>query len=637
MTLPTKANVARPAAAGYGGLIEYGATDAESLYLRLAVGPGRTLQFQTVDPEDKAPNVAQNPEDMRAESGESFSRSDFGGGEGLRRAHRRDATEQDASRFFDSAGVETSLTETSQPEPITLLHSLSSLRTGDADATPHHSLVNLGGILLGVISDNERVDRTINPTAASPTWVVENPHDGEGNDEVKDIVALGDEVYAGMDTNGIHVRSSGGTWSHWSDLTLPGRLWAVKQRIIAASNVEDLYEARASTGSVLLKNYTGTIIQTVVDAGSVILVGAGHFEGNGVITAFADEDGELVEVGSTPMPGLEYPSAMAFASGVLLVATAEYDGTKGVARLYRGAVVGGTVRGLQLLRTWTAAPANNMEIATMLVTRNAVFFQVRESNSVGHVWRYDLTSGGVTRLFDVALSSGISYRAEGIAMVNDRLFVKISAGDLYREDTTYEDTGYLISPLADFYNAAQKAWVGARLQTGDLPTGTSVELSYSTDPAAIDDSDHASWTSIITATPAAPGASEETAITGVESRFIAGKVELTANDDNDETPEVLAFSFRGVQLPTEHDYVIPVNISDRLEMPGRKPTTVPGMGKAVYDALQDLVGVSVTATLLRSDEVVKGQIRQVSAPLEGIPSKGSTTVYAQVVIRGQRQ
>ncbi len=102
MTLPTKVNVARPEASGYDALIEYGPTDAESLYLRLAVGPGRQMTFQTVEPESRTPNLSENPEDMRSESGQSFSRADFGGGEGLRRAHRREGTARDFTRFYDS-------------------------------------------------------------------------------------------------------------------------------------------------------------------------------------------------------------------------------------------------------------------------------------------------------------------------------------------------------------------------------------------------------------------------------------------------------------------------------------------------------------------------------------------------------
>ena len=261
-----------------------------------------------------------------------------------------------------------------------------------------------------------------------------------------------------------------------------------------------------------------------------------------------------------------------------------------------------------------------------------------EDGSETHLWRYHLATGGLVRDLIVG-ASGVSH---GLVMFDDRMFATVLADAVWREATTFASTGYLIGPLADFFNAARKAWIGARLTTGvTIPAGTQVVLAYSTDPAALETSAHASWTDVITATgtPSVPGDSKEKAITNVDARYITGKLTLTPNGGATLTPNVFAFAFRGLPQPTEHDYAIPINISDRLELPHRKPLRAgrakPGL--AVYDKLQDIMGEITTVTLLRSNEVVKGQLRTLSAPINEIPERGSPTVYALLTTRGQRQ
>ncbi len=290
-----------------------------------------------------------------------------------------------------------------------------------------------------------------------------------------------------------------------------------------------------------------------------------------------------------------------------------------------------------VIRTWPADSSFFQTAPTVLAkTRDSIWWAIQSGAATTDIWRYSLITGGIFRALEVADPWTLD-----ILSIEDRLFVFAGTtstnGGVHREDTTYADTGYLISPLVDFYSAAAKTWVGARLHTGSLPTDTAVVLAYSTDPAAIDDPAHGSWVDAITADPSDPGVSAETPITGTEARYIAVKLTLTPNDANTATPEVLALAVRGIHQPAEHDYALPVNISDRLEMPHRLPLTVPGVGDAVYEKLQTLLGTAVTVTLLRPDESVIGQLRKLTTPIQEIPERGSPTVYALLTVRGARQ
>lgn len=625
--LPTKANVSRPEAWGYDALIEYGDLAAESLYLRSAAGPGRAMQLQTVEVEERGPDTAANPEDMRAESGETFSRSDFTGGEGLDRAHRRNGTPQDWSRYWDSRNIDITPAKAGEAEELKLLHSTSSLRAAGV-GVDRTALVRIGTTLYGIVSSATLVDRTANPTATTPTWTTEDPG---GTGDIQDLAALGDELYSSQaTTGGIRKRSSAGTWAAWSDLAGATRLWAVKGRIIASVGAT-LYEARAAAGSVQLHTLpSGQTWNDVIDAGGAILAAAS----DGQVYVFAEQAGDLVLKGQTDFPG-EVPTAIGYAQGLVFIGTGQPTTTGGrIGRLYRSILVGLRLREAQVLREWGTGTATLDHSPKRIIgTREAVYTGIIEDGTETHLWKYHLETGGLSRDLILA-ASGLVH---GLAVVDDRMFATVFGSGLWRENTTYASSGYLIGPLADFFSAARKVWVGGRLQTNSVPTGTQVVLAYSTNPAALEAPTHASWVNLITATAASPGEGTETAISEVESRYLTGKLTLTPNGAATSTPTVLAFAFRGLSIPTEVDYSLPINISDRLELPGRKPLTVNGVGDAVYEALSDLIGQSVTLTLLRPDEVVIGQLRTLSSPISQLPRRGSPTVYALLTVRGQRQ
>src|SRR3990167_3751961 len=100
MALPTAANVSHPVCWGFGCSFDNKRrASTVKLYLQHADSPDRMSCIQTADVPD-LPRITETPEDIRPEAGTIFSRSQFSGGEGLDRAHRKGGEpEFDATRY----------------------------------------------------------------------------------------------------------------------------------------------------------------------------------------------------------------------------------------------------------------------------------------------------------------------------------------------------------------------------------------------------------------------------------------------------------------------------------------------------------------------------------------------------------
>jgi hypothetical protein len=221
----------------------------------------------------------------------------------------------------------------------------------------------------------------------------------------------------------------------------------------------------------------------------------------------------------------------------------------------------------------------------------------------------------------------------GITQNAGKFVISVSGSDVYKEQSTYESEGYLVLSAADFFTAEQKQFVGAEISTINMPTNTEVELLYSTKFEDLDTPESASFTSALTQLGGTGDAEKQIAEV---ARYIIGKVVLKSTN-NVDTPKVKSVQFRALARPELVVAQIPINISDRVERPGRKPIRVKGLGDELYAALRDKEGDSVTLEIFQPQEIIRGVIEQISYPIQSNEVVGSDTHYAIITVRGTRQ
>ncbi len=628
MGLPTAANTTRPTARGYGALITYGATTADSLYVVLAPSPESPIRRTTGQPGNQAPRVESNPEDFRPESGRIFSRSRFTGGEGLDYAHR--STDQanpdlDNTRYWDSKNISITAVDPGQADHIKLLPETAAI-SGTGATTPHMVQVANGTRVFW--ADDQDVKWSNNLATASPSITSEDPEAGGTPTTIAGLALLGRTLYAALGAEGIHSRTWAGSWGHWSNLAATA-LWSAKGRVFGAvSNI--LYDAGSLATSVELKTLDSNEVWTsVIDAGPVILAAAS----DGKVYSFSDESTSLVLRAETEMPKGEVPYCLAYSNGLVFVGCGDETTSGRIGRVYVAQLSGYRLRNSQLLRQWGEDNASrDYSPRIMLTTRDSVYWAVHTNSTEVHLWKYHLSTGGLSRHLIITGTNLV----RGLAVVNDHLIAALDSDGLFREADTYAATGWLISPLADFYSAADKSWIGVRLDNITLtPAGSQITLAYSTNAAAIFDAAHSSWTTAITITPTNGRQTVEEPLTNVTGRYIALKLTLTRSTAQTETPEVTMMAARCFEQAEDAVLELPISVDDMVERPYRIAVNVPGRGQAVLDKLIDLEGDPVHVHLLKTGIRVRGRIEQVDSPQTYQAKRGSTSMLVSMVtVRG---
>jgi len=613
--LPSSANTSHPQAFGYEA-------DLDDLFLRFAAGPGRQLNINTSPLQAQAINTSETPEDFQQEFGQIYSRTDFSGGSGLDKAHQRNAGQFDFQKYWDSKGVDVfSGKDVGNEYKVSLLHDTDEL---SSSTETNLYMQEMSGSIF--FADGDVLKRIDSPLDTSPS-VTSETAPSAGND-ITGMAVLGTRLY--LVANGaIYVRTSASTYSTHNSHKTFSKIWSMKGRIVASDTSGDLYEVPDSSNPTTMKTLpTGTEWTDLADGGAVVLACAT----DGYIYSFADESSTLTLKGQTFVEG-EVPNAIDAAQGLIFYGTYQNTASGKIGRLYVAEITNANslyvLVNAQLLKQWgNGSTTLNQAPYKIISTRDSIYTGIVDSASKTNLWRYYLPTGGIARDLEFA-ESGI---VEGIAVFSDRIFATVSGGGLYRESTSYVSAGYVIMALADFFTSEKKQWVGAKVTCNTVSAG-SVKLSTSISPEDINAPTANTWSEQVSITGGVGG--EEQIVENVIGRWLAVKIDITTNDTN-ISPELLSFAVRGFQLVEDLIVDMPVNISDQVERPNRKALKVTGQGDLIYQALRNKEGKNVQLEIYRPQTFLRGIIENVSAPIEEISNRGSTTVYCLVRFRGSK-
>jgi len=615
--LPSPSNTSEPQAQGFEA-------NLDDLFLRFAVGPGRQMNINTAPLQAQAIQTSETPEDFQQEFGQIYSRTDFSGGSGLDKAHKRNASEMDFSRFWDSSGIDVfSGKAVGQEYKVSLLNSTEEVTTS---SETNLYAQQLDGTIF--YADGAVLKKITTPLTGSSST------DGtpSGGNDITGLAIMGNQLF--IVANGVvYQRTSAGTYGSYNSDNTYSRLWAAKGRLIASDTSGVLYEIEPSSSSAGADNTihslrNGRSWTDVCDAGAVVLATAD----DGYIYSLADESSNLTLKGQTFIEG-EVPNAIDAAQGLIFYGTYENTASGKIGRLYRAEITNANslyvLVNAQLIKQWGDGTTTlDQAPYSIISTRDSIYTGIKDTASKTNLWRYYLPTGGIARDLEFA-EGGI---VKGLTVFSDKLFATVSGGGIYRETSNYVSSGYIITALGDFFTSEKKQWVGAKLNTQDVSSGT-VQLSTSTIATDINDSSSATWQSQVTLNSGTGG--EEEVMTLVSGRWIAGKIDITT-DDQAQSPGLLSFAIRGFQLVNDLVVDIPVNISDQIERPYRKRIKVNGQGELVYQALRNKEGKNVQLEIYRPDTLLRGIIENVSSPIEEISPRGSVTTYCLVRFRGSK-
>jgi hypothetical protein len=604
---------------------------------RTAIGPGREMTIQSSNVEDNNINVKQNAEDFTSNLGRIYSRNNFSGGQGLDTAHRADGTAQDTTRFWDSKGVdvfhgddETSynvhLLFTTAAESINFSGTnnyLTQTTNGDLYVTDQAVIYKStdNGDTWAAVTTGLTIDYNFTGAAAVGDQVYFTTADGTSNSE---LIKYDGSTWSEEST---HYDSNGGLTGVWFS---KGQLFisaddATVEKVFAVSPFEKSWSSSDLSSGAIITFEDSHHVSQVVDAGAVVLVAST----NGDIYSVKDVDGTMTLKGQTNIP-FEEVHCIAASEGIVFFGTKEK--TRDVGRFYRADLVVANdlyvLANRQLVKEWVITGVDTTP-KHMFVSRDSVYCGIKESGSESYLWRYYLPTAGFARDLEIGVSGFIL----GITQSDGKFVISVSGSDIYRETSTYESEGYVLMSAADFYTAEHKQFVGAEISTFDMTNDVSAELFYSTKFEALDNPTDASYVRALTQSS---GVGDEEKQIAEVARYIIGKVVLKSGDGTD-TPKVKSVQFRALARPELVVAQIPVNISDRVERPNRKPIKVKGLGDTMYASLRNLEGTSVTLEIFNPGEIIKGVVERISYPIQADTEVGSVMQYAIITVRGTRQ
>lgn len=614
--LTTQAEESNPKRKGYDFRVD------NQLY-RSAVGPGREMTIQSSDVQEQGVNVKQNPEDFTSNIGRIYSRNDFSGGSNLDNAHKANGNPNDVRRFWDSQGVDVFNTDLGKGYNLQLLHTTEK-EQALSSAVSHMTVV---GTTI-YVSDDETLYKSTDGGDTFST-VTEGLTAGY---QIKGLAAHGDLLYITANNGSageIETLTSGGTSTQKMSAAVYDKIFSVKgQLIVSIGNALHAYDGNTTVGAAIVTLPSGQTFTDATDAGAVVLVTAT----DGRIYSLKDVTGTLTLKGQTEISG-EQVTCIVESQGIVFYGTKELQtGSKVIGRLYRANLTVAddlyVLANNQLIKQWDVDGIDNSPNA-LFTTRDSVYTGIKESGSTSFLWRYYLPTAGIARYYKANAGGTVN----NIININEKFLFTVSSDGVYQQTSNYEEDGFIIAPPADFFTAENKQFVEASVEVEELASGESVELHLSNKYESINDSNDSTWQLEVNAQS---GVGEESVQLSRVARYVVAKVILKSANQT-TSPKFKAFKVRALARPELVVIQIPVNISDRVERPYRKPILVKNLGETIYQSLKDKEGNAVTLELYDPAEIVRGVVEKITYPIQSNPNVGSVTQYAILTVRGTRQ
>ena len=614
--LTTQAEESNPKRKGYDFRVD------NQLY-RSAIGPGREMTIQSSDVADAGVNVRQNPEDFTSNIGRIYSRNDFSGGSNLDSAHKSNGNPNDVRRFWDSQGVDVFNTDLGKGYNVQLLHTTEK-EQALSSAVSHMAVV---GTRI-YVSDDETLYKSDD---GGDNWstVTEGLTAGY---QIKGLAAHGDLLYITANNGSageIETLTSGGTSTQKMSAAVYDKIFSVKgQFLVSIGNALHAYDGNTTVGSAIVTLPSGQTFTDAADAGAVVLVTAT----DGRIYSLKDISGTLTLKGQTEISG-EQPTCIVESQGQVFYGTKELQtGSKVIGRLYRATLTVAddlyVLAQNQLIKQWDEDSIDNSP-NVLFTTRDSVYTGIKESGSTSFLWRYYLPTAGIARYYKAGAGGTIN----NIVHVDEKFLFTVSSDGVYQQTNFYEQEGFIIAAPADFFTAENKQFVEASVEVEELGSGETVELHLSNKYESINDSNDSTWDLEVNALS---GIGEQSVQLSRVARYVVAKVVLKSATQ-ETSPKFKAFRVRALARPELVVVQIPVNISDRVERPYRKPLKVKNLGETIYQSLKLKEGNAVTLELYDPAEIVRGVVEKISYPIQSNPNVGSVTQYAILTVRGTRQ
>jgi hypothetical protein len=498
-------------------------------------------------------DVGANPDEIRPESGDVFGMSDFSGGAGQEFYHKPN---RNPTAFYTSEGFDIS-------RPGVMKHLW--------DAAKASTVTTSVGVLAQVqdlpfVADGVGVKR--GDGAFPGTWTTEDPHVAEGNQTVLDLAASGNELYAALGVNGVHRRNAAGTWAHFQpdaatnlDVGTATLVAWAKDRLIAVGTAgTQIFEVTTdSTPSALKTLPTGWVFTDIFETGQFIYAPAINTN-SGLsrihIFGLASSGTTLEDRGSTPLPdgqlcysGTGYLDAVFLGCGKRN-ASGGYDPL-----IYQATPAESGHLMLQKLAEEEGAGATNLSVGAVAPLGESVLFgwtqtsgassgEAREGLAIFHLGR-----AAFANHIRKQAPAGTPQRIISITVYKGRILFSLEGDGLYYEDLdNYAPEAYIISSIADYFNAGSKTWSYLEQAYKPLPSGSSVTLDYTTKHPEDD-----TWAEALNDSTAS-SESAETSLSRTESRIFAVRLNSNALADQSDAPTILSFAIRSNPLPMAAEY-----------------------------------------------------------------------------------